>query len=193
MTLAGWSVRLPDGWNARRDPELGREEGRIPPDIDDETTRLLLEQSAALLDGMLLTPGVMRFGVPRAMVVLAVAERTDASIERITDGLLVVADRVGPKPPVVENVRRGEGAVAGYPAVWLEGEVRIARQLNEGSWIFRTALRLVGVDPIRFRLDLFERGGRRYAIGLAVGGRDHRRYLTDLERIAESSDWEAVP
>jgi hypothetical protein len=193
VTLADWSVQLPDGWNARRDPELGPDEGRIPPDIDDETTRLLLEQSAAFLDGMLLTPAVMRFGVPRAAVVLAVAEQTDASIERIMDALLVAADRAGPKPPVVENARRGEGAVAGYRTVRLEGDVPIARQLNASGWILRTALRLVGVDPIRIRLDLFERGGRRYAIGFGTGGRDYRGYLTDLERIAESSDWEVVP
>jgi hypothetical protein len=193
VILAGWSVRLPDGWSARRDPELGREEGRIPPDIDDETTRLLLEQSAALLDAMLLTPGVMRFGIPRAMVVLAVADRTDASIERITDGLLVAADRVGPNPPVALKVRRGEGAVAGYRTVRIEGEVPIGRQLDQGGWIVRTALRLLGVDPIRFRLDLFERAQRRYGFGLAAGGRDYRRYLTDLEAIAASSDWEAAP
>jgi hypothetical protein len=77
--------------------------------------------------------------------------------------------------------------------VRIEGEVPIGRQLDQGGWIVRTALRLLGVDPIRFHLDLFERGGRRHAIGLAAGGRDYRGYLPDFERIAESSDWGDVP
>lgn len=154
---------------------------------------MLARQEDLLIGGVALQPPDRRFGFPRAVVVLMLAGRSEDSLDSLADALLALADRSAPRPPVVESLRRRDGTVAGYSTLRLEGEVRIGRQLTvAGTWLARAALRVIGVDPLRFRCDLFDRHDRRHAIGLVSGARDFARYLPDLEAIGHSSTWDAT-